>query len=460
MNESMGGIADLDALADEAELRTPAGSKTGKGPEPLPAAEDYFSSDGLVVEKLASAIQREGHVAIAGDGRLYRYRRGVWVSDGDTFSRVRVREILGRRFRRRHVDEVMAWLRAHEVTIPERPPAEILNVTNGILRWQTGELRPHGPDLVTTIQLPVAWTPGAGCERFETFLAEVLPAEAHAFVFEMLGYLIFTGNPLRVAVLLLGPGRNGKSTLLAVIVALLGAENVATVPLQMLAENRFAAAELYGRLANVCGDLDARAIKHTDTFKMLTGGDRMMAERKHAPMFSFRPFAVPVFSANEPPISSDQTEAWFDRWVVLPMEHRLSETEVDPRLAEKLTTRAELEGILVRAVEGLQQLMARGRFELPDVVKKGREDYREQLDTVAGFIAEDVILDPTLGHTPRADLYKGYRSWCTDSGRLPVAATRFYARLRDASTGKIEDRTLHGVRGFAGIRLRIVRGAG
>ena len=57
--------------------------------------------------------------------------------------------------------------------------------------------------------------------------------------------------------------------------------------------------------------------------------------------------------------------SWFDRWIIVPMEQRIAPERVDPHLREKLTTPAELEGLLVRAIGGLRRLMARGRFELP-----------------------------------------------------------------------------------------------
>ena len=138
-------------------------------------------------------------------------------------------------------------------------------------------------------------------------------------VLEVIGYATYPANPYRVAVLLLGPGRNGKSILLRLLTALLGPENVAAMPLQVLAENRFAPAELLGKLANVCGDLDAREVRRSDQFKIITGGDEVFVERKFGHPFKFTPFALPVFSANEAPISSDQSEAWFDRWLIIPI---------------------------------------------------------------------------------------------------------------------------------------------
>src|SRR5262249_58324017 len=119
-----------------------------------------------------------------------------------------------------------------------------------------------------------------------------------------------------------------------------------------------AAADVYGKLANICGDLDARAIHRTDCFKQITGGDPIMAERKFRDAFSFVAYALPLFSANEPPRTADQTDAWFDRWIILPMERRFEGPDADPTLSDGLA--AELEGLLVLAVAGLQRPMPRG----------------------------------------------------------------------------------------------------
>lgn len=411
----------------------------------------FFGEGGLVVPRLGDEIRALGPVVPGIDGRLYRYAEGVYRADGDCFARGIARQLLGDLFKRRHVDEALAYLRSFDTAVSDQQPEGLVNVRNGLLDWRAGPpiLRPHDPAVVSTIQLPIAWNPEARCPRIGAFLAAVVP-DAVSFVLEMIGYALLPANPLRVAVLLLGPGRNGKSVLLAVVKELLGAENVSVVPLQVMTENRFAAAELFGKLANICGDLDARAIKQTDSFKMLTGGDPMLAERKHRDHFTFQPFALPLFSANEPPLSSDQTEAWFDRWLVVPMERRIPEAELDPHLASKLTTREELEGLLVLAVEGLRRLMARGRFDLPASVQRARLAYRERLDTVTGFVGEECRLDPDAW-TRRSALYGAYRKWASDGGRLPVSAATFNDRMRNGFADRASETKRTGIIGWAGI---------
>lgn len=420
-------------------------------PDPL----SLFTDKGaFIAPKLGAYIRDAGHIRVGVDGRLWRFHHGVYKPDGDTYARVTTRDVLGRACRRSHFEEVIAWMRADYPSIDDRPPEQWLNVRNGLLNWRTGQLEPHTPDIVSCVQFPVPWKPDATCPAIDAFLHQVAPEDAVELVYEIIGYCLYAGNPMRRAVMLLGGGRNGKSTLLRLIKALIGEANIAAVTLQALAENRFAAAELFGKIANIAGDLDARAIRQTDVFKMATGGDPIMAERKHGHPFSFTPFATFLFSANEAPISSDQTDAWFDRWIILPFDRRIPDDQVIPEheLDARLGAPGELAGLLVRAVHGLQNLMDRGRFDLPASVDDAGDAYRDRLDTVRGFLAESCVLHPDAW-VPRSGLYKAYRSWAKDSGRLPVSANTFYDHLKANHGAQLEIRRRRGYDGFLGLGL-------
>jgi putative DNA primase/helicase len=257
---------------------------------------------------------------------------------------------------------------------------------------------------------------------------------------------------------LLGPGRNGKSTLLRIIQALLGKEHVSSVPLQGFGEDRFATAEVYGKLANICGDLSKRAIDRSDSFKRLTGQDTLYAQRKNQHPFYFVSYALPTFSANEAPHSKDSSYGYIVRWLIIPMLNVFVEKKADPDLTEKLTTAAELEGLLVLAVQHLRRLMRRKGFDPPAVVQKAGDDYREQIDSVAGWLADEGDRSDPRTITPRPELYLAYSQWCAVSGRrVPLVAGEFYAGLRQH--GLLDGSKHGGVRGFRGLRLR-GRGAG
>ena len=183
-----------------------------------------------------------------------------------------------------------------------------------------------------------------------------------------------------------------------------------------------------------------------------------MAERKYEHPFSFVPHATLVFSANEAPASSDQTDAYFDRWVILPFDHRFDGSEVDPHLLDKLTTRSELEGLLVQAVSGLMDLAERGRFDLPPSVQAAVAEYRSKIDTVATFLNEACELSLRASTKP-ARLYEAYREWCGRNGRMPVSQQSFAPRVRqllraEIAAGQVEEGWDHGGRVWKGVATR------
>lgn len=74
-------------------------------------------------------------------------------------------------------------------------------------------------------------------------------------------------------VLLLGKGRNGKSTLLKMLVALLGLANVSSVTRQQMAAREPAVVDLNNKLANVIFDAEATYLKDSSTEKTLIVGE-------------------------------------------------------------------------------------------------------------------------------------------------------------------------------------------
>ncbi|MFZ1177387.1 MAG: phage/plasmid primase, P4 family [Mycobacterium sp.] len=172
--------------------------------------------------------------------------------------------------------------------ITGEPRPDHINTLNAMVDWRTGALLPHSPDYLSTVQLPVEYDEKAECPAFETFLTQVLPPDCYTptedspqgFIWELIGYTMYSGNPLHIAILLRGIGRNGKGTLIRVLKALLGGNNTSAVGLHDLTENRFRTATLYGKLANLAGDLDSKWINNTAAFKAITGGDTVQAEEK------------------------------------------------------------------------------------------------------------------------------------------------------------------------------------
>ena len=85
-----------------------------------------------------------------------------------------------------------------------------------------------------------------GTQVWDQFVARVLPEDCQTFPFELIASAMRGDVSDQKAVLLVGAGENGKSTLLDAIISFLGGENVSGVPLQRLETDKFAAARLLG----------------------------------------------------------------------------------------------------------------------------------------------------------------------------------------------------------------------
>src|SRR5262245_31038666 len=176
----------------------------------------YFNAkEGFMPAILAGEIREAYGVRRGSGGHLYHYRDGVFRFDGRERVEQVCQRVLGERFKPRHAREVVEVLRGGHQEIPDEQNPDLLNVANGMLDWRTADLLPHDPELLSTIQLPVAWNPDATSPAIDTFLSQVLPADAQRFTREAIGYTAIAEAFLRQAFMLLGSGSNGKSTFLS-----------------------------------------------------------------------------------------------------------------------------------------------------------------------------------------------------------------------------------------------------
>ena len=379
---------------------------------------------------LAEDVERNTFLAVGVDDRLWRYVAGAYVPDGEDYTRSEATRLLAGSYRSEHVQQVVKHFydRTSGMRLSDRPAQDVIHVLNGALEWKVGTGRAARPEDGAIVQLPVRYDPEADCPAVHKFLTEVLPEDAVDFAYELLGYMMIPGNPYRKAVLLLGSGANGKSTFLRLLVSLLGQRSCSAWDLRSLGSNRFAPADLYGKLANVCGDIGAYAPESSEVFKKITGGDPLQGEHKNHHAFVFHPFAKLVFSANEPPRTSDVTEAYFDRWLVVPFPRTFAPWEQDPRLGEKITGPVELSGLLNRSLAGLRRVQERG-LVVPESVRLALGGYREAVDDVVTFAAE--CLEPAPGEFAlQAVVYARYRAWCLQQGiDKPLRPQTFHPRV-------------------------------
>jgi putative DNA primase/helicase len=415
-------------------------------------ARYFHKSEGLKAYAAAQAIRDLGPLRWGPDRTFWCYLpSGVWHSDDDLLH-ARIVRTLQEAYRPAHAQVIRDVLRAEVGRIGIEPVARWINVSNGMLDWNAvvaPDLVQHQEVYLSTVQLPVAYRRGATCTLFDEFLAWAVAPEDVPRVWEILGYLMMSGNPLQRAVLLVGGGGNGKGVLLEVIKRLLGDTNCTSVPLHDFADNRFVTAELFGRLANVCGDIDSTWIENTSRIKEITGEDTVMGERKGQDPFYFRPWCKMVFSANDIPGSADSSRGWTRRFEVVNFPNTPAVS--DRTLKDRLTTPASLSGIALKAVMALRGLMERGDFTHGAARDEANRRFAERSNTALRWLGEvcHYPIAPGAGWTRSTAVWEAAKPWLWAEGS-PLKKQGFYSLLKQVpGVSYVKRDGYDGFRGFA-----------
>ena len=425
---------------------------------------EYVTEDEFKSWQLAQDIVDNYPIATTVQSdKIYMQNGAVWDEYGEQTLRSELWHILGNATNQTRINEVVDAVKHLSRTPREKmlglEPHKVV-VNNGIVDMLAGdpadryELDRPGPGTFTRV--PVEYDSEAAVpEAFQEFLFDILHPEDVSIMWELIGYCLYRGYPFQRAFMLVGEGANGKSTLLRALRELLGGENVSAVELQDLADNRFAAAKLDGKLANMAPDISSKELKNTGTFKALTGGDTIQAERKYEEPYEFRNRATLLFSANRPPPAPDDTYAYERRWTYFEFPNTFSKDDDDYKPQSELLEefREEHPAILNQAAAAFQDLWERGGFE-DTVLMKEYEDAHDRLtDSAVEFVQDHMVRDEGA-HVRKTVANKAYREWCNEEDRATQGKRHFETVINNEyapGTGKDPDNGRYKV--WFGIRL-------
>lgn len=415
--------------------------------------EEEASTKGLTAV-LAETILETEHFARDAGNHLFHYRDGVYHRKGERISRRKTKEILKEweqedAWSSYRASEVTEYIRVDRAQLWERPLADRLNLKNGILHLETGELKPHTPEFLSLVQLPVEYDPEATCPAWDRFCKSTFPKDAYEanVHWQIVAWLIDLNTSIQKALLLLGDGGNGKSVYLGNLASFLGERNVTNKSLHFLENNRFATAALQGRLANICPDLPSAHLSETIMFKAIVGGDRIPAEYKHGENFDFLPFCKLLFSANHPPRSSDSSDGFYRRWLTIPFNKTFKGEERVPRakLDAALQKPEELSGLLNKALQWLPHVRKKGITETPSM-KEALKEFREVTDPFSVWVRDYLVEHPEI-YVSCSDLRKHYNQTAKKEGWPPMNKTSFGIHIKqEFPKVEVKRRTLAGGR--------------
>jgi len=353
-----------------------------------------------------------------------------------------VQKMVGSETTSHFVNEVIKSIQRRTLKDREsiEPPTELIPLNNCIYDIVGGGISDYSEETVFFKKHPVNYNPFAECPKIEKFLKEIVSEKDLPMLYEIAGYCFYRKYCIQKCFMLVGEGSNGKSVYLKLLIALLGKENVSGVSLQLLAKNRFASGNLYLKNANIYPDLDADALKSTGEIKALVGEDMIYAERKFKDSFPFLNYAKLCFSCNRLPKTSDDSDAFYRRWIIINFPNKFEKEERDIGLLDKLTTAEELSGFFNKIVESLSGLLERTVFSNEESVDAVRDYYLRLSDSTIAFLTDSCEFTNDDDWVFKTELYSHYLSYCKDNKLPKDSETAFFKSLNLHYEGKVYER--------------------
>ncbi len=347
----------------------------------------------------------------------------------------------------RKLIENMVFLAQSEPDIPVSldswdKDAWLLNVQNGTVDLKTGRLKPHDKaDLITRFA-PVKFDDKASCplwiktlerifEKQDNLDADPLPDEQLiGFVQRLFGVFLTGDISEQILPIFYGSGANGKSTILGVMLNLLGDEYGIAAPPNLLVVRQGEShpterALLHGKRLVVDMESAEGARLNEALVKLLTGSEKIQARGMRQDFWMFDPTHKIAMGTNHRPVIRETKNAIWRRIKLVPFLVELPESEWDTKLPQKL--RAEFSGILAWCIRGCLDWQKNG-LGVPKVVTEATEEYRKDQDVIGDFLAEECTLVASLWEkaTP---LYARFSEWAKRTGEIAMPLKVFAKAL-------------------------------
>jgi len=421
----------------------------------LPLDDWLFTTDrGYRINKALLAVHvasDEGGNLICVNQTFWKYSGGVWKRSEDTQIKARIRRKIAMReealgcLTSALVEDVYKQLGLILLTPPEfqfnREPM-VLNFSNGSLDLNEGESSgSHRRELFQNIQFPYDFNRDSHCPNWVVFLESLdFNLDTLSRLQEWAGYCLLpmVQGTLQKSLFFIGEGANGKSVFLETLAAVL--DNVSHLELSELFD-RFKIAELEGKLANICTDVETSKVMDA-RFKKIVAGEPQSAERKFKEPFEFQPFAKILFSANDFIPTKDRTHGFYRRFDILRFNRIFKLDEQKPDLLQEL--KKEVPGIFNWALKGLGRLSQQNWIMTKSAYMEDcHKEFKRATNPLQLFIEEECILEGNA--TVVSNVFRSsYKQYCEDNGYKVLSDSNLGKELKRLRINKSRTRTEEG----------------
>jgi len=378
---------------------------------------------------------------------MWIYHEGIYIPQGESYVKEFVRNVLGKAYKTRLCNDVLSKIEADTFiesdTFFNQNNIDELCLENGILNLRTKILTPFDSKKIFFNKIPVEYDPKKKCPAIDKHFETVLKHKEDVNVmYELFGFLLWKDYFIEKAFMFLGDGRNGKSKTLDLMKKFIGVDNCSDISIDDLQTDAYALGELFGKMANISGDINKTALKNAGNFKKATGRDLLGARRKFLNRLNFVNYAKMVFCANELPKIWEDTDAMWRRWLLFEFPftfvgdveyERLGEDKGnfrlgDPNIIEAITTPNELSGLLNKALDALRRIHKKGDFSYSKNTAEVRKMWIRKSDSFTCFMMDkcEKKYDALI---VRDELSQEYSKYCFEGKLVPVSQKSIRATL-------------------------------
>lgn len=394
-------------------------------------------------EKIVEYIKKHNHIFTVRDDKLpemYIYHNGIYIPNGETIIKEIIRRIMQQAFRTQFCNDVINKIMADTYIDSEKffgvNYKEEIAVQNGILNIRTRELSQFNHNKIFFAKCPVIYNPKAKCDIIESFLCDVLSnPEDRLVYYEIGGFCLLKEYTYEKAFMFIGTGRNGKGKSLELIKRVVGAENTISLPLAALQHDNADVSQLWTKMVNLAGDIGFQDLKDTSMFKSLTGRDLVTARRKFKTAIIFENYSKFVFACNELPRVYDMSMGFWDRWVLLEFPYYFADKDKweeapvkdkdkiklrDENIIDKIAHPEQLSGLLNAFLDGLDRLVANGKFSSTKGTDEIKNMWIRKSDSFQAFCMDNIELNPE-GIIIKKELKQKFAKYWKEHNLKPIS---------------------------------------
>jgi P4 family phage/plasmid primase-like protien len=308
-----------------------------------------------------------------------------------------------------------------------------INLQNGILDVESGELIPHSSEYGFQTVLNFDFNPNAKYTLFEKMIEGITcgDKELQNLLQEWFGYVLSGCEPLAQKIFIAnGEGENGKSKLFLIIKSLLGgaSEDVPsdkkryyTTTLSKIDDN-FNLIHAQNKDLLVFEEVPQRGNKETwERIKDLCDGGEISDSYKGRDLITFKNRAKIMMTCNTLPNGTDPTHGYFRKLIIFPFNADFSDSNGtrDPTIAERVIE-SELPGVLNWAIQGYHRLRKnKWVFSKSKAINDVFEDYKQGADPIGTFLKDWL----TTGEQKTSELD---HTLCEQDGKIWVNLKEVY----------------------------------